>query len=632
MRAPSPSVAAAAAEAGHEAAAEDPSTAFDWRLGLALAGCAFEAYNDIESADGSASMKMTSLGGTEITFVDKDFLRHKFAGLLEVTVKSASNLMRADWWPGAKSDPFVVLNVGDSAAVTSVVNQNLDPVWDETFYLFVSDPASQRLVLKVLDQDIGKADDLLGTSMRGLQDLVGGGIQEVDLPLRGPKGATGSVRLLMRFLPFDDVLAGEAAASSMGEPVLGSPPAAITGSEWRTLQREVLEQAANALFHPIAYVDNPRTDTQAWVFWKPEARHVCVAFRGTEQVKWKDILTDLRLAPVSLDPEGVAETPFWERETGEQPASIEAAVAALQNKRMEFRSSVAEGIKGIFQRQDDGGEAAAAAAAPGATASGRAGGLEGEEAVWVHEGFLEAYASVRPVVLRLLDTVLAGEQEQWTLYITGHSLGGALSTLCTFDCARRMWRTTPTPPRLVHYNYGSPRVGNRAFAAEFDRLVPNAWRVANANDAVTLVPRMLGYCHIGHKAVLGADGLLELSRNSSSALGEGADMANVALAAAVNLPKLAEQLLAKQGDDSNNAALLSAAAAVASAASALAAARQQVEDDGEVHTPEEVQAMLEEEIQAMQRLLDGSALNEHLEPLYLENLRAAIAKLGRGGH
>lgn len=261
----------------------------------------------------------------------------------------------------------------------------------------------------------------------------------------------------------------------------------------------------------------------------------------------------------------------------------------------------------------------------------------------------------------------------------------------------------------------TPIVGPRP--SQFDRLVPNAWRVANANDAVTLVPRMLGepggrqsacswyacmlprarlllpcllpavpsgscafclaqlsscthdswhpkhlhpcctgYCHIGHKAVLGADGMLELSRecrvtpgcliavsavdarpassvsfvgqadarsraptppnynlptlpssagNSSMALGEGADMANVALAAAVNLPKLAEQLLAKQGDDGNNAALLSAAAAVASAASALAAARQEAEDDGEVHTPEEVQAMLEEEMEAMQRLLDG---------------------------
>ena len=28
---------------------------------------------------------------------------------------------------------------------------------------------------------------------------------------------------------------------------------------------------------------------------------------------------------------------------------------------------------------------------------------------------------------------------------------------------------------------------------QFNQLVPNAWRVVNKNDAVTLVPRMLGY-------------------------------------------------------------------------------------------------------------------------------------------
>lgn len=33
------------------------------------AGCAFEAYNDIEA--GAPSLKMTSMGGTEITYVDK---------------------------------------------------------------------------------------------------------------------------------------------------------------------------------------------------------------------------------------------------------------------------------------------------------------------------------------------------------------------------------------------------------------------------------------------------------------------------------------------------------------------------------------------------------------------------------
>ena len=60
----------------------------------------------------------------------------------------------------------------------------------------------------------------------------------------------------------------------------------------------------------------------------------------------------------------------------------------------------------------------------------------------------------------------AGDAEPWTLYITGHSLGGALSTLCAADCARRTWRTTPARPSIVHYSYGSPRVGNRAFAEE----------------------------------------------------------------------------------------------------------------------------------------------------------------------
>lgn len=323
-----------------------------------------------------------------------------------------------------------------------------------------------------------------------------------------------------------------------------------------------------------------------------------------------------------------------------------------------------------------------------------------EAPVWVHEGFLEAYTSVRSEVLRLLETAMAGDQEPWTLYITGHSLGAALSTLCSFDCARRTWRGGAVRPHIVHYNYGSPRVGNKAFAEEFDRLVPNAWRVANSNDAVTLVPRMLGYCHVGHRAQLEADGGLQLLRNSSQAVGEGADMGEVALAAAVNLPMLTEQLLAKQeelaaaaaaagsqdgGDGSssdgsgtsnsssgsssgggsgsvsdmlqqNKPMLMSAAGAVAAAATAMAGAGQQAPPGGSstgvaggsakpaaaaageavavgaavASTFEgvlDVQTLLEEEIRAMSCLLDGSAIDEHLEPLYLENIRLAIDKL-----
>lgn len=70
---------AAAADADAE---DDPATAFDWGVALALAGCAFEAYNEVEeegqegAADGAvdgapASLKMRALGGTATTFVDR---------------------------------------------------------------------------------------------------------------------------------------------------------------------------------------------------------------------------------------------------------------------------------------------------------------------------------------------------------------------------------------------------------------------------------------------------------------------------------------------------------------------------------------------------------------------------------
>lgn len=71
-RRPTAAASAAAADAAAAASAdEDPSTAFDWQLGLALAGCAFEAYNAVEPEEGSPFLKMTSGGGTEVTFVSE---------------------------------------------------------------------------------------------------------------------------------------------------------------------------------------------------------------------------------------------------------------------------------------------------------------------------------------------------------------------------------------------------------------------------------------------------------------------------------------------------------------------------------------------------------------------------------
>ncbi len=42
-----------------------------------------------------------------------------------------------------------------------------------------------------------------------------------------------------------------------------------------------------------------------WLWWNNEAKELIVAFRGTEQTQWKDLLTDVRVLPTSINEEGV---------------------------------------------------------------------------------------------------------------------------------------------------------------------------------------------------------------------------------------------------------------------------------------------------------------------------------------
>jgi alpha-beta hydrolase superfamily lysophospholipase len=43
-----------------------------------------------------------------------------------------------------------------------------------------------------------------------------------------------------------------------------------------------------------------------------------------------------------------------------------------------------------------------------------------------------------PQVFRLLDDITGQDKgKPWTVYVTGHSLGGALATLCAFELAAR---------------------------------------------------------------------------------------------------------------------------------------------------------------------------------------------------
>jgi triacylglycerol lipase len=113
----------------------------------------------------------------------------------------------------------------------------------------------------------------------------------------------------------------------------------------------------------------------------------------------------------------------------------------------------------------------------------------------VHSGFARAVEEVFPSVRRLLPS----SARSTPLWITGHSLGGAMATLASVRLAHAGY-----PVRAV-YTYGSPRVGDRHFRNFYHW--PN-YRFVCGNDLVPHLPFRWCYKHVGHLRLLDHQGNL----------------------------------------------------------------------------------------------------------------------------
>lgn len=108
-----------------------------------------------------------------------------------------------------------------------------------------------------------------------------------------------------------------------------------------------------------------------------------------------------------------------------------------------------------------------------------------------HTGFYEIYMGIRPIIQSYMNKY---QGQIKTLYTTGHSLGAALSSLCSFDLydPKEFYK-------LINYNFASPRVGNNDYASFFDKNITTSFRVNNTEDLITdLPPAQIGpniYCH-----------------------------------------------------------------------------------------------------------------------------------------
>jgi triacylglycerol lipase len=121
----------------------------------------------------------------------------------------------------------------------------------------------------------------------------------------------------------------------------------------------------------------------------------------------------------------------------------------------------------------------------------------------IHAGFGHALRDAWPKIQAALDgliptpDVAPGMTQPPTLWLTGHSLGGALAVLA--GAAFSMWSDAPIRSVNGIYTFGQPRVGLYEFCGNYDHLLSRkTFRFVNNQDLVPRVPfRGWDYADLG---------------------------------------------------------------------------------------------------------------------------------------
>jgi Lipase (class 3) len=126
----------------------------------------------------------------------------------------------------------------------------------------------------------------------------------------------------------------------------------------------------------------------------------------------------------------------------------------------------------------------------------------------IHSGFAIAYRSVAKELVETVSALLSSTRRP--IYISGHSLGGALATLCSLDLALCVGVERN---QMLVSTFGSPKVGNESFRQLYNKVVPINWRIVAGGDMISRLPKA-GYSHVGKKVLLTPDGELFIDPDS----------------------------------------------------------------------------------------------------------------------
>ena len=120
--------------------------------------------------------------------------------------------------------------------------------------------------------------------------------------------------------------------------------------------------------------------------------------------------------------------------------------------------------------------------------------------VYVHGGFYKQLCDENMLDILKKDILnLLEEKKDYEVFVTGHSLGGALSTLFGYELSR------VTSKKVNIVSFASPRIGNSEFKNSFDKRKNLVHiRITNNRDIVTALP-MINFKHVGTNICLYED-------------------------------------------------------------------------------------------------------------------------------
>ena len=110
--------------------------------------------------------------------------------------------------------------------------------------------------------------------------------------------------------------------------------------------------------------------------------------------------------------------------------------------------------------------------------------FERETDIKVHKLFYYIFEEIKKDIFseEILKDINANKDYQ--IIFTGHSLGGAMSTLASYYFAKKKLAEN----ELILITFGQPRVGNENFARDYMSMISNVYRIERYQDLVAIVP------------------------------------------------------------------------------------------------------------------------------------------------